>query len=218
MPKKKKLAATVTAMGVMAAGAAIAPSAAYAEDAPGTQAGQVPSEQTPEQNGPTKEQLAAAQHQLNLYTKVADTSYWTMAPDHNCTNYVAWRLISMGMRPGIKWLHNASQWAQEARAKNIPVDHKPEVGAVAQWYAGSPGSYSGHVAYVEAVGDGWILISEDNYASGPRKVEVIRTGTPRWPSNFIHFIPPHVNPPSSELPATQWQQFLQMYYEDLHTD
>lgn len=218
MPKKQKLVATVTAVGVMAAGAAIAPSAAYAEDVPAPQAGQVPSGQKPERTGPTREQLAAANRQLDRYTKVADASYWTMAPDHNCTNYVAWRLISAGMRPNIKWLHNASEWAREARAKDIQVDHIPEVGAVAQWNAGSPGSYSGHVAYVEAVGEGWILISEDNYASGPRKVEVVRPGTPRWPSNFIHFITPRVTPPTAELPATQWQQFLQMYYEDLHTD
>lgn len=160
--------------------------------------------------GPTAEQLQRARQQLARYTAASDTSYWTMAPGHNCTNYIAWRLIQRGMPRNITWLHNASEWAHEARAHDVPVNQVPSVGAIAQWNAGTPGSYSGHVAYVEAVGANWILISEDNYGGGPRHLEVIRTGTPEWPSHFIHF---QAKPATASASTDAWKQFLRTYYE-----
>lgn len=160
---------------------------------------------------PAPEQRANANRALNQYGAVAGTSYWTMAAGNNCTNYVAWRLIQDGMPRNITWLHNASEWAREARAHKVPVNQRPAVGAVAQWDAGSPGSGPGHVAYVEAIGNGWILVSEDNYASGPRHLEVFREGTPQWPSHFIHFTTqPKVDSPSTS--ATAWRHLLK-YYE-----
>jgi len=45
----------------------------------------------------------------------------------------------------------------------------------------------GHVAYVQEVGAGYIVVGEDNYPSGPLDVRRINAGGSDWPSNFIHF-------------------------------
>ena len=113
-----------------------------------------------------------------------------MGAGHNCTNYVAWKLISNGVdRPNIG-LGDAGQWAESAIANGIGVDRVPAVGAVAQWdaYASSVGMY-GHVAYVEKVNsDGTILVSEDawrpNSMGGPLTFKLVDAATV---SNFIHF-------------------------------
>ncbi|SOE47135.1 CHAP domain-containing protein [Salinibacterium xinjiangense] len=117
-------------------------------------------------------------------------SYWGMGAGHNCTNFVAWKLISNGVsRPNIG-LGDAGQWAESAIANGIGVDRVPAVGAVAQWdaYASNVGMY-GHVAYVEKVNaDGTILISEDawrpNNKGGPLTFKTVDAATV---SNFIHF-------------------------------
>lgn len=122
------------------------------------------------------------------YAEHAETSFWNMAPGHNCTNYVAYRLIQDGMPQQTDWLHNGGDWADDARAHTVPVDDVPAVGAVAQWTSGAGGvSAAGHVAYVEQVGDGWIIVAEDNYSAGPMSTRKIQVGDPEWPSNFIHF-------------------------------
>lgn len=206
MANLRKPLAVLAASGIVITGSLAGATAASAVEPQVPAATQVPS-------GPTPEQLAAANRQLVRYSKAAGTSYWTMAAGHNCTNYVAWRLIKLGMPRDVDWLHNGSQWAKEARAKKIPVDHEATVGAVAQWNAGTPGSSSGHVAYVEAVGDSWILISEDNYASGPRQTEVIYAGSPQWPTHFIHFATSVTAPVTPGTPTpTDWQELLQLYY------
>ena len=117
-------------------------------------------------------------------------SYWGMGAGHNCTNYVAWKLISNGVsRPNIG-LGDAGQWAESSTANGIRVDRVPAVGAVAQWdaYASNVGMY-GHVAYVEKVNsDGTILISEDAWRpdnkGGPLTLKLVDAATV---SNFIHF-------------------------------
>lgn len=194
---------TLRAAGIVAASAATLciASVAYANPAQPTNAHAARA---------TAEQKKDANNELNQYSRNDDRSYWTMAAGNNCTNYVAWRLIQEGMPKNVDWLHNASDWAQEAKQHDIPVNKTPTVGAVAQWNANSAGSYSGHVAIVEATGPGWILISEDNYASGPRKIEIIHQGTPRWPSNFIHFTTRPATPTSS-TPNAAWRQFLRSY-------
>ncbi len=122
------------------------------------------------------------------YGAHADQSYWLMAAGHNCTNYVAWRMIQDGMPRKTLWLHNAESWARSARKHGYLVDDKPLVGAVAQWTTGSPDvSWAGHVAYVQAVSAKNITIVEDNYSSGPLRVRVIPRNDPHWPKNFIHF-------------------------------
>ena len=194
---------TLRAAAVVAAGAATLciGSVAYASPAQPNSA---------QATRPTAEQKKDANAELDQYSRNADRSYWTMAAGNNCTNYVAWRLIQEGMPKNVDWLHNASEWAQDAKQHNIPVNKTPAVGAVAQWNANSPGSYSGHVAIVEATGPGWILISEDNYASGPRKIEIIHQGTSRWPSNFIHFNTAPTTPKAA-TPNVAWQHFLRSY-------
>jgi surface antigen len=58
----------------------------------------------------------------------------------------------------------AYQWASQAQAHGVPVDGTPAEGAIAWWGAVAGGtSSSGHVAYVEDLGNGYIVVSEDNY-------------------------------------------------------
>lgn len=84
----------------------------------------------------------------------------------NCTSFVAWRLRETNgladfsnTMDGGSW-GNAQHWADNARALGYLVDGIPAVGAVAQTDAGS----KGHVAWVEAVGDGTVTVEEYNYA------------------------------------------------------
>lgn len=157
------------------------------------------------------QEMKAAQQELNAYGAADSQSYWTMAPGNNCTNYVAWRLIQDGMSPGVTWLHNGGDWAAEARAHRFPVNHTPTAGSVAQWSAGAPSVGSaGHVAYVEAVYPNAILVTEDNYSSGPRRVRVISKSSPEWPTTFIHFIPTSSVPTASAgaYNAAGWKLFV----------
>ena len=119
-----------------------------------------------------------------------EISYWGMGAGHNCTNYVAWKLIGNGVtRPNIA-LGDAAQWDASAVSNGIAVDTVPAVGSVAQWdaYASTVGQY-GHVAYVEQVNtDGTILVSEDawrlNSVGGPLTFRTVDAATV---SHFIHF-------------------------------
>lgn len=106
-----------------------------------------------------------------------------------CTSWVAHRLNRVGGLPfvqnrwrGIHW-GNAGTWGATARARGIPVDSRPAVGAVA-WYGRSPG----HVAYVEQVnGDGSVLVSEMNVDNhNAFRFRVVQRGTRDWPTGFIH--------------------------------
>lgn len=148
------------------------------------------------------------------YNKVAHKSLWRMAPGHNCTNYVAHRLIQAGMPKKIAWLHNGGDWARDARKHGVPVNDTPAVGSVAQWNSGAGGlSSAGHVAYVIAVTESSITIAEDNYPAGPMAVRTITNNDFGWPSNFIHFTPqpaaePLVNPAGLD---DEWAQFLAEY-------
>lgn len=143
------------------------------------------------------------------YEKHAGTSFWLMATGHNCTNYVAWRLIQEGVDPKIDYLHNGGDWADDAKAHNIPVNQTPVVGAVAQWTSGAGGlSWAGHVAYVQEVGDGFIVIAEDNYSSGPMSIRKIRVGDPGWPSNFVHFPRPTPAPGAAAATALSNEALL----------
>ncbi len=150
------------------------------------------------------------------YGKVANKSYWTMAPGHNCTNYVAYRLIQAGMPKNITWLHNGGDWARDARKHHVPVDKTPTVGSVAQWNNGAGGmSSAGHVAYVIDVTPTSITVAEDNYSAGPMDVRVITKGDPGWPSNFIHFTPANMGAPApaptTAAQTSQWQTFIADY-------
>lgn len=138
----------------------------------------------------------------NGYASEAYRSYWTMAAGHNCTNYVAWRMIQDGMTARVTWLHNGGQWAADARKKGVPVDGNPHVGDAAQWYGGSPNvSSSGRVAYIEEVTEKSITVAEDNYSSGPLRIRTIFRGDDHWPSNFIHLNDSAPDPPPAPEPA-----------------
>jgi surface antigen/peptidoglycan hydrolase CwlO-like protein len=74
-----------------------------------------------------------------------------------CVSWAGWRRSQMG-RAAYAW-GNANQWDDGARASGFRVDYSPEVGAVAQTDAG----FYGHVAVVEAVDGGDVIVSEMNY-------------------------------------------------------
>jgi surface antigen len=112
--------------------------------------------------------------------------------NRECTSFVAWRLNSENgvaftdYWQGQHW-GNASNWRNAATALGIPVDDNPTRGAVAWWRAGSAGSSIGHVAWVEAVGDGAITVEEYNYLhEGYYDTRIISRASSLWPSGFIH--------------------------------
>ncbi|MDX6322362.1 MAG: hypothetical protein QOF52_2220 [Propionibacteriaceae bacterium] len=116
-------------------------------------------------------------------------SYWAMYAGHNCTNYVAYRMISKGVTKSPWGLPGGSAWQWRANAKKvkIKVDTNPTVGSVIQWNRNTNGGgRSGHVAYVERVTDTSILISEDSW-SGNSAVRTIRRDSATFASaRFIH--------------------------------
>jgi peptidoglycan hydrolase CwlO-like protein/surface antigen len=65
-----------------------------------------------------------------------------------CTYYVA-------LRRCVSWFGNGDQWLYAAAQAGRSEGSTPAVGAIAVWGSGQGGSdYTGHVAYVEAVGPG----------------------------------------------------------------
>jgi surface antigen len=111
--------------------------------------------------------------------------HWRMYGGHNCTNYVAYRLGRDGVAEPPYLLGNANTWASRAKSHGVRVDGTPEVGAVGAW----PGR--NHIVYVEEVGSGYLITSEDNwpgyYPKGMyRKIKVAK-GESAYPTQFIHF-------------------------------
>ncbi len=122
------------------------------------------------------------------YGNVFQQSFWNMAAGHNCTNYVAYRLTHGRLVARPPGTDSALTWGPAAVAAGVPVDDVPTVGAVAWWDAGFAGASatSGHVAYVEAIVPGGVLVSEDNLHGDFRWRLMTRLdGT--WPSGFIHY-------------------------------
>ena len=103
-------------------------------------------------------------------------SYNSYGP-HNCTLYAAWTLQQNGVN--LNWSANARDWATYAAARAVPVNNTAAVGAIAQWN-------SGHVAYVEQVGNGFIITTDDNYSYNNTSRQ-LRTPASGWPDHFIHF-------------------------------
>lgn len=121
------------------------------------------------------------------YQNVSSTQYWRMYGGHNCTNYVAYRLVQSGMPNTRPWdgSGNASNWGVAMASR---TDQTPRVGAVAWYRAGvAPAGSSGHVAYVEEViSDTEIIVSEDYWGGDFHWRRVVKTAS-GWPSGFIHF-------------------------------
>ncbi|WP_323097126.1 CHAP domain-containing protein [Intrasporangium sp. YIM S08009] len=117
------------------------------------------------------------------YKANAAASWWRQSTGHNCTAYVAYRLVQNGL-PNTKPTSlsgNASNWGPSFPAQ---TNTSPAVGSIAWWDT----SYSstGHVAYVEQVlSASDIIISEDNWGGDFRWRRVTLTGG-RWPKGFIH--------------------------------
>lgn len=114
------------------------------------------------------------------YAEQSKSMYWRMYRGHNCTNYVAYRLVQNGMpnvRPYAK-LGNAAGWGKVAKKL---TNSKPNLGAVAWWK-------SGHVAIVEkVVSPTEILVSEDNWGGDFRWRRITKSAK-GWPTGFIHFL------------------------------
>ena len=115
--------------------------------------------------------------------------YWRMYSGHNCTNYIAYRMIRAGMsteRPWSGGSGNAYYWGY---AMDDITDRTPAVGAVAWWDRGVPGAgSSGHVAYVEkVVSSTEIVISEDSWSGDFHWRRIYKSGS-GWPTGFIHFV------------------------------
>jgi surface antigen len=122
------------------------------------------------------------------YGAANKTMYWRMYAGHNCTNYVAYRLIQAGMSTERPWdgTGMAYNWG---RAMKSITDKVPAVGAVAWWESGASGaSSSGHVAIVEkVVSDTEIIVSEDVWGGDFSWRRIVKDGT-GWPTGFIHFV------------------------------
>lgn len=130
---------------------------------------------------------AAAGYGNAGYRQASGTMYWRMYAGHNCTNYVAYRLIQSGMPNVRPWQGNgdASNWGVAMAAI---TDQTPAVGSVA-WYRPhvTPAGSAGHVAYVEQViSDTEIVVSEDYWGGDFYWRRITKTGG-GWPSGFIHF-------------------------------
>lgn len=100
------------------------------------------------------------------YSSVYKKSHWGQYSGHNCTNYVAYRMIQNGITQFITpGSGNATTWGAQAKKKGVEVDRSnPEVGDVAWWDNSIMGS-SGHVAYVESVNRaaGTFVVSQDSW-------------------------------------------------------
>jgi surface antigen len=121
------------------------------------------------------------------YASANRTMYWRMYAGHNCTNYVAYRMIRSGLSSARPWTGsgNATNWG---RAMSRITDSTPAVGAVAWWKAGvRPAGSAGHVAYVEqVVSANEIIVSQDSWGGDFSWARITRTGG-GWPSGFVHF-------------------------------
>jgi len=130
---------------------------------------------------------AKAGYSSHGYKPKRDNLYWRMAGDHNCTNYVAYLLVSKGMVNVRPWSGDGNAYAWGDFTKDYR-DSTPVVGAVAWWDANrAPASSTGHVSYVERViSKNEIIVSEDNWKGEFRWKRITKSGG-GWPSAFIHF-------------------------------
>lgn len=121
------------------------------------------------------------------YAQNSGTMYWRMYSGHNCTNYVAYRVIQAGGPKTRPWSGNgnATNWGRELA--DI-TDSRPAVGAVAWWKRGTSGGSSGHVAWVEEVVSATeIVVSEDSWGGDFDWRRITKTGS-SWPDGFIHLV------------------------------
>jgi surface antigen len=112
--------------------------------------------------------------------------------NRECTSFVAWRLnhdVGIAFHNWYQGHHwgDAAIWKRAALDSGVPVDNVARRGAIAWWAQGSPGSSSGHVAWVTAVTSSSITVEEYNYVSrGRYDQRTIATTSSKWPTAFIH--------------------------------
>ncbi len=78
--------------------------------------------------------------------------------NRECVSWAGWRRANMGNPVPAGW-GNANSWDEGARSAGFTVNNTPSVGAIAQTNAGA----YGHVAIVEAISGGNVIVSEMNY-------------------------------------------------------
>ncbi|MGN6576074.1 MAG: CHAP domain-containing protein [Nocardioides sp.] len=121
------------------------------------------------------------------YSRASGTMWWRMFTGHNCTNYVAYRMVQSGLPNTRPWSGggNARYWG----TSNAELtDDVPTVGSVAWWGAYvKPAGAAGHVAYVEqVVSPDEIIVSQDSWGGDFSWARITRDSG-RWPSGFVHF-------------------------------
>jgi surface antigen len=121
------------------------------------------------------------------YARANNQMYWRMYAGHNCTNYVAYRMIKNGMSASRPWSGSGMAYNWGVANSRI-TDQTPRVGAVAWWKRNTGGvGSSGHVAYVEKViSNRRIIVSEDSWGGDFDWRKIVKSGS-GWPSGFIHF-------------------------------
>jgi surface antigen len=119
------------------------------------------------------------------YAPARRTMWWRMYAGHNCTNYAAYRMVHSGLPNVRPWKGsgNAMNWGVAERRL---TDARPAVGAVAWWrpHTGPAGAV-GHVAYVERVAPGRIVVSQDSW-HGDFSWARVTEDSDNWPSGFVH--------------------------------
>jgi surface antigen len=120
----------------------------------------------------------------------------------NCTDYVAWRLISEGVSASdVRGLGNGGEWYNNAPASKRSLT--PAAGDAAVKPISGSDTY-GHVAYVESVNaDGTITVTEFNHHQDGNPGT--RTATPAS-MGFTEFVDFGVNPGSSTTTPTDYSQ------------
>lgn len=116
------------------------------------------------------------------YATHKSTSYWRMYTGTNCTNYVAYRLVTTNGMPNVRpasGVGNAENWGY---AMSSITNSTPALGSVAWW-----GRTGHHVAYVEKiVSSSEIWVSESNWSGAFDWRKITKSGS-GWPDGFIHF-------------------------------
>ncbi len=132
------------------------------------------------------------------YAKKQGTSYWAMYTGTNCTNYVAYRLVTTNGMPNKRpaaGVGNARDWGTTMASI---TNSTPTVGSVAWWGSKVGGN---HVAYVEkVVSSSEIWVSESNWGSAFDWRRITKTGS-GWPQGFIHFADKPVTPKPTPTPT-----------------
>lgn len=119
------------------------------------------------------------------YSANKGKSYWNMYTGTNCTNYVAYRLVTTNGMPNTRpkpGVGNARDWGTAMASVTNTV---PTKGSVAWW-----GKTGNHVAYVEkVVSSTEVWVSESNWSGAFDWRKITKSGS-GWPDGFIHFSDP----------------------------